>query len=369
METDVLPVAACLVTGPNACIALCTGPSVQADDEGAGVIAIVGHDLCHVRDAVQAKGIAGTHPSYVCLEYAYAGIAHFLYNVALEQWFHAFLGMQVRLGPQSYFYSIPVGIVCQVLQILDIAVQGTGLSIPCAIAVVGQKPSQRHVMRFVAVYYCTGRELIVLFLAVQRFLDATVVFLAFLVTFAVLEADARCILFPIVAVVGVQVSFIETELRQQDRMAGQLVIVVQQVNWAFVYQDEEVQIVCLVAQCYEALLFSAEVIFALGKGVPQDTISCRGPIEGIGRSHATVRPTVLVLDGDGLSFVRKASVLHAAAVEVLSWLFLQRQGDLFLVESCGSGFFQYNTACPEVCHAHQSCVLVKCYPYPVGFYR
>ena len=103
--------------------------------------------------------------------------------------------------------------------------------------------------------------------------------------------------------------------------------------------------------------------------MPQDAISGRGPIERIGRSHATVRPAVLVLDGNGPAFVREAAVLHAAAVEVFLRLFFQRHGHLLLVKSHRGGFFQHNAACPEVRHAHQGRMLVKCHPHPVRLDR
>ena len=120
--------------------------------------------------------------------------------------------MQVGLGPKADFHTVLVGIVCQALQILDIAVQGARLSVAGAITVVGQQPAQGHVVRLVAVYDGTGGELVVLLLAVQRFLDAAIVFLAFLVALAVLEEDTFLVFIPIVTVVGVQMAFVETEL-------------------------------------------------------------------------------------------------------------------------------------------------------------
>ena len=212
MEADVFPVAARLVARPDARIALRACPAVQADDEGTGIVAIVGHDLCHVGDAVQSEGVSGTYPGYVRLEHTHTGVAHFLHDVALQQRLHTFLRMEIGLRPKTDFHAILAGIVRQSLQILYITVQATGLSITGTIAVVRQEPTQRHVVRLVTVDDGAGRELVVLLLAVQRFLDASIVFLTFLVTLAVLKEDAFLVFFPVVAVVGVQVAFVETEL-------------------------------------------------------------------------------------------------------------------------------------------------------------
>ena len=138
-----------------------------------------------------------------------------------------------------------------------------------------------------------------------------------------------------------------------------MVIVVQQGDGLLVHHDEEVQVVCPVAQRHKLLLLPAKVIFTLGKGVPQDAVAGRGPVERIRRSHAAVRPAVLVLDSNGFSFVGEAAVLHAAAIEVFLRLFLQRQGHLLLVERNRSGFFQHSATRLEVFHAHQGRVLIK----------
>ena len=164
-----------------------------------------------------------------------------------------------------------MGIVRQVPQILDIPIQGAGLPVACPIAVVGQQPAQGHIVRLVAVDDSPGGELVVLLLAIQRLLDAAVVLLAFLVTLAVLEEDARRVLLPIVAVVGIEVAFVKAELGQQDGVPRQLVIVVQQVYGTFVHQDEEVQVVRLVAQRDESLPLASEVIFTLGEGLEKMT--------------------------------------------------------------------------------------------------
>lgn len=63
-------------------------------------------------------------------------------------------------------------------------------------------------MAFVAVDDCAGGELVVFLFSVERFFDASVVFLAFFVSFAVFKEDAFFVFFPVVAVVGVEVSLV-----------------------------------------------------------------------------------------------------------------------------------------------------------------
>ena len=82
-------------------------------------------------------------------------------------------------------------------------------------------------MVLVAVDHGASRELVVVLFSVQRFLDTSIIFLAFLVALAVFEKDTLFVFYPIVAVVSVQVSLIESELGQQYWVTGQLVKVVQ----------------------------------------------------------------------------------------------------------------------------------------------
>ena len=102
-------------------------------------------------------------------------------------------------------------------------------------------------MCLVAVYHGACRELVVSFLAVQRFLDAPVVLLAFFIAFAIFEGDACLVFFPIVAVVSVEMPFVEAELWYQYRPSRQLVVVVQHSRGIGAHHDEEVQIVRVVA--------------------------------------------------------------------------------------------------------------------------
>ena len=136
--------------------------------------------------------------------------------------------MQVGLCPKSDFHSVLAGIIAQAFQVGDVAVQCFRLSIACAVAVIREQPAEGHVVVPVAVDNGTCRELVVVFLTVQGFFDAAVVFLALLITFSVFEEDSFLILFPIVTVVGVEMPFVETEFGQQDGISRQLVKIIQQ---------------------------------------------------------------------------------------------------------------------------------------------
>ena len=320
----------------------------------------------HVGDAVQPEGVARAYPRHVGLEHTHARVTHFFHNVALQQGADALFGMQVRLRPKSDFHTVRMGIVCQCSQVGDVAVQGFRLSVAGSVAVVRKQPAQRHVVVLVAVYHGARGELVVVLLAVQRLLDAAVVALALLVALAVLKRDAVLVLLPEVTVVGVQVSLVEAELRKQHRMARQLIEVVQQRHRAVVHRHEGIQVIGLMEQLHHALLLAAEVINTPLEGVPQDAVAVRGPIVRIGRSHTAIRPTVLVLDGNRLSLMGEASVLHAASVEVLLRMLLQLQGDPFFLKEGRLRLFQHDGARLQVGHFQQGCLLVHLHHHLAG---
>ena len=103
---DVFPVAYRLVAAPYTSVPLRSGPSVKAYDERPGIVSVVGHDLRHVRHAVKAERISPSHPRYVCFQHPHPGIAHLLYDVALQQRLHTCLGMQVALRPETYLHAL-----------------------------------------------------------------------------------------------------------------------------------------------------------------------------------------------------------------------------------------------------------------------
>ena len=216
-------------------------------------------------------------------------------------------------------------------------------------------------MSRIAVDDGAGRERVAAgLLAVERLADAAVVLLALDVAFAVLEEDAFAVgaLLPIVAVVGVEVAFIEAELGQQDRVARQLVVVVEQLDRRVVDHDEEVEVVCVVAEFHLAGLLGAEVVDAFLERVPHDAVAARRPVERRRRAHTAVGPAVGVLDGDLLAAMRETAVLHTAAVEVLVGRGFERQGHFVLFKEGGGRFFQHGAARLGVGDAHQARLLV-----------
>ena len=85
----------------------------------------------------------------------------------------------------------------------------------------------------------------------------------------------------------------------------------------------------------------AEVIKTGFEGVPHHAVALRAPIERGGGGHTAVHPVVGVLDGDALSAVREATVLHAAAVEVLSGPTGEFQMRAVAVEGTEGGRFDH----------------------------
>ena len=212
MEADVFPFAAGLVTRPYTCIALSSCPSVQWDDKRTCVVAIIRHDFTHIGHAVQAEWIACAYPCNICFQNTHTGVSYFFHDITLKQCTDSFFGMEVGLCPKPDFHSVLAGIVTQFFQVLDIAVQCFGLSISGSVTVIREQPAQRHIMVLITVYHSTCRELVIVFFTVQRFLDTAIVLLAFLITFSIFKQDSLFVLFPIVAVVCIQVSLIEAEL-------------------------------------------------------------------------------------------------------------------------------------------------------------
>ena len=247
METNVFPLATSLVARPHAAIALRAGPSVERDDKRARVVAIVRHHARHVGNAIKAKRVAGAYPRHVGLQHAHACVAHLFHDVTLKQGRYGVYRVKVRLCPQAYLHAVLAGIVAKALQVGNVAVERRGLAVAGAIAVVWQHPSQWQVVIFVPVHHGAGGELIVVLLPVQAFLYAAVVFLALLVSFAILKEYALGVgrLFPIVAVVGVEVSLIEGELGQEHGIARKLVVVAQQGRGRTVHHEEHVKVRCV----------------------------------------------------------------------------------------------------------------------------
>ena len=141
METYVFPVASRLVSAPYGGISLCPGPSVQGNDERTRITAIVRHNVPHIRYSVESEGISCPYPRHIGFQDTHSGIADLLYDISLQQGLYTLFRMQVRLGPESYFYSLAARVVSEFLEIPDVAVQGPCLPVACSVAVVRKYPS------------------------------------------------------------------------------------------------------------------------------------------------------------------------------------------------------------------------------------
>ena len=183
--------------------------------------------------------------------------------------------------------------------------------------------------------------MVVVFFTVERFFDASVVFLAFFVAFAVFKEDSFFVFFPVVAVVGVEVSLVKTEFREQYRVPGELVEVVEQGHCSVVDHEEHVEVVGFVVQLDCARLFRSEVILSFFKGVPHEGVAVGGPVVRGGRSHSPVGPAVLVFDGYVFAFVGESSVLYPTAVEVFFRVFFEGDDGFVFRKLYGLCFF-YN---------------------------
>ena len=319
VEAYVFPVASGLVAAPYGGITLRSCPSVERNDERTCIRSVVRHDLSHVSYTVQSERIAVAYPCHVGLQHSHSSIAHLLDDVALQQRFYSSLGMKVALRPQTYLNALRTGIVAKLAQVVDVAIERTCLSITGSISVIGEEPSQRHIVVDVAVDGCTCRELIVVLLAVKALLGSTVVLLAFLIHFAILKHHRSVLVFlPIVAVVGIQMAFVKTELRHQNGVARELIEVVEQLNGSLVKHYKHVEIVLRVLQTYFARSVVTEVVASWTERIPHHSVATGAPVERCGRCYATVNPTIGVLNGNTLATMRETTVLHSTSIKVLA---------------------------------------------------
>ena len=83
-------------------------------------------------------------------------------------------------------------------------------------------------MGLITVDYRSCRELIVVFLSVERFSNATIVFLTFGIAFTVFKGNAALVgFFPVISVISIEMAFVEAEFRKQNGCTGQLIVVAQ----------------------------------------------------------------------------------------------------------------------------------------------
>ena len=168
--------------------------------------------------------------------------------------------------------------------------------------------------------------------------------------FGAVDAAAVLGLGPVVAVVGVQVPFVESELGQQHGVAGQLVEVVEQLDGRAVHHDEQVEVVRVVRQTHRSGFRGPEAVESRCEGVPHDAVAGRGPVEGGRRGDASVGPLVRIDDADALSLVREAAVLHAAAVKIFVRLRLQGKAGFALFKKDGGCLLRHHGMILQIDH-------------------
>ena len=64
--------------------------------------------------------------------------------------------MKVALCPQSDFHTFAAGIVAKLTEVFNVAIEGLGLSVASTVSVVGEEPSQGHIIVEIAVDGCTS---------------------------------------------------------------------------------------------------------------------------------------------------------------------------------------------------------------------
>ena len=73
-------------------------------------------------------------------------------------------------------------------------------------------------------------------------------------------------------------SLVKSEFREEYRVTGKLVEVVEQGYRSVVDHEEYVEVVGFVVELYRARLFRPEVILSLFKGVPHEGVAIGGPV-------------------------------------------------------------------------------------------
>ena len=181
MEANVLPVTAILVAGPNATKALRAGPTIERDDVGA-LVSAGRHRVISCLDAIKTKGVARSNPGNVGLKGSDASRLDLGVEVAkqMPRGLRVAVGLKVGLGPQARAHTLGVGILGELLKVVDIGTHSvkavgrarsvgvdaaglvvTVLAIAGAVAVVRQEPAERHVVVLVVIDNLTSRELAV----------------------------------------------------------------------------------------------------------------------------------------------------------------------------------------------------------------
>ena len=156
VKTDIFPIATSLVAAPDSRIALSSCPSIERDDEGACVVAIFRHDATHIGYTVESEAITPAHPGYVGFEHAHTSGADFFHNVALQESFDAVFGVKVALCPQTDFHTFAASVVAKLTEVFNVAIERFRLSVTRTISIVGEEPTQGHIIIEIAVDGCAS---------------------------------------------------------------------------------------------------------------------------------------------------------------------------------------------------------------------
>ena len=156
---------------------------------------------------------------------------------------------------------------------------------------------------------------------------------------------------------------IEGKLGQKHRVAGKLIVGVQQSYRIPGYHYEYIHVIRIVGQGHGTFLSGSEIVCSWSKCMPHDAVSAGRPVIRCGRSHSSVGPAVLIYDVDDTSLVREASVLHASAVKILIGGLGQRKDGAGLasaaLEDHGSSLTQNLLTAAQVGNGHHSGLLVE----------
>ena len=375
VEADVLPVAARLVTRPDARKALRACPAVNGDDERA-LVGLGGHDVVGRLRTVEAEGVAGADPCDVGFEHRDAALLDLSLEVAQRLPRRVGVGVrrEVGLSPEARGNAMGVGVVRELLEVLDVGRNGLEarlgaravgldaaghvvavLAVAGSVAVVRQEVAERHVVILVAVELGLSgvliREVHALgdvirvdggAVAVERLnmlvgahrgagaalLVGDGIRLAAKLRMTV-DGPAAAIaglagVRPGVTVVGVVVTHIEGVVRNKSGVARHRVVLGEEVlcnrgNASLgVIRDKDVGVVLVVVvRSGHNVLAIAKVVGAGGKGVAKDAVALTRPVERVRGGNAAVDPVALVGNVDGVASVDEAAVLHAATEEVL----------------------------------------------------
>ena len=112
-------------------------------------------------------------------------------------------------------------------------------------------------------------------------------------------------------------------------------------------------------QHYGSFFRCTEIIFTRFECVPHKTIAVGRPVIRGRRGNTSIRPTVLVFNGNRFPFMREASVLHTAAIEVFTRIFFQSKDCFPFVIKNRFYFFECHFICDQIDHFQQGSIFIQ----------